>query len=351
MKKIKLGIVGAGFTSQTCHIPNFFKNKRVFIVALAEKRKLLRYKVAKKYKIKNIYEGHNQLLLNEKEIDGVIVVVRRNETFKVVKDCLLAGVNVFSEKPMTKTSNDAKILEDLSRKKKLVYKIGFNKIYDNGIILGKKIFDKYLVSRKFGKFLFFKYHRFSGTGYNKKIKYVKTKDPYPKTKFDPKNYPHFLNKKNFNVYDNYLNIYSHNINLILYFFKKMPEIKNVFTKKDYQLVVLNFKDFMGTLDTRFQKDLEWYEEMNFYFENGKIGIKTFPQQFKNKPAEISIKKRGKNEKKIKLKKFKWSFFNQSNSFINDLIIKKCVTNNARNCIRDLELVENIFKKYEKNNWK
>ena len=69
MKKIKLGIVGAGFTSQTCHIPNFFKNKKVFIVALAEKRKLLRHKIAKKYKIKNIYESHKQLLLNEKEIE------------------------------------------------------------------------------------------------------------------------------------------------------------------------------------------------------------------------------------------------------------------------------------------
>ena len=45
----------------------------------------------------------------------------------------------------------------------------------------------------------------------------------------------------------------------------MPEIKNVFTKKDYQLVVFNFKDFMGTLETRFKKDLEWDEEINFYF--------------------------------------------------------------------------------------
>ena len=74
MKRIKLGIIGAGFTSQTCHIPNFIKNKKAFVIALAETREKLRHLVLKKYKIKNSYKNHKELLKNEipnKEIQGV----------------------------------------------------------------------------------------------------------------------------------------------------------------------------------------------------------------------------------------------------------------------------------------
>ena len=51
MHKLKVAVIGGGFTSQTCHLPCLKKNTNVKIVALAEKRKELRDKVAKKFSI------------------------------------------------------------------------------------------------------------------------------------------------------------------------------------------------------------------------------------------------------------------------------------------------------------
>ena len=74
--KIKIGIVGAGFISQICHISNFAKNKNCEIIALADFRKKLRNKVAKKFKIKNTYSSHKDLLEN-KQIEAVLVLTGR----------------------------------------------------------------------------------------------------------------------------------------------------------------------------------------------------------------------------------------------------------------------------------
>ncbi len=344
MKKINLAIIGAGFTSQTCHIPNYFNNHKVRIVALAEKKEKLRKVISKKYNIKYTFSNHNTLLDTQKNLDGVVVIVKRNQIYDVVKDCLKKKVNVFSEKPMCKTLSQAKRLLKISKNKKVIYKIGYNKIYDQGVIKGEKTFNKICKSGKFGKFLYFKFHRFSGTGYEKNIKFIDTKENYIEKNKNNSNFPNFLKNKHYKLYDTYLNLYSHNINLLNYFFKKQPKIKSFYSKNGHQLVVFDYKNFYGTLETKFKKDYEWDEELNFYFENGKITIKTYPQQIKNKPAMVIVKKREKKEKLVKIQRLSWSFKNQSLAFVNDLIRNKCNINSAQECIKDIKIIENIFYK-------
>lgn len=344
MKKINIGIIGAGFTSQTCHIPNFYKNKKVRIIALAEKRKKMRILVANKYKIKKTFSNHLELINECKNLDAVVVIVRRDENYEVVKDCLKKKINVFSEKPMCKTLSQAKNLLKIIKKNKKIYKVGFNKIYDKGVLEGKKIFEDTKKTNKLGKFLYFKFYRFSGTGYDKNIKFIKTNEKILNEKNKKKNFPGFLNRKYYNFYDNYLNVYSHNINLLNYFFTKKPQIENFYDKNRFQLLVLNYQNFFGTLETNFKKDYEWDEQIIFYFEKGKIVIKIHPQQIKNRPASVYIKPRERKNHKVKIKQNSWSFKEQSVAFIDDLIKNDCQINSAQKCIKDLILVEDIFSK-------
>ena len=123
MHKLKVAVIGGVFTSQTCHLPCLKQNTNVKIVALAEKRKELRDKVAKKFSIKNKYKNHVDLLNSEKILDLVVVITRRSETHDVVKYCLNKGVNVFSEKPMSYSLKGAKILFNLSKKKNVFIKL------------------------------------------------------------------------------------------------------------------------------------------------------------------------------------------------------------------------------------
>ena len=79
-KKIKIGIIGAGLISQICHIPNYIDNNLCEVIALADFRKKLREKVAKKFHIKNTYNSHLELLKNTLQTITIHQMFYRNIT-------------------------------------------------------------------------------------------------------------------------------------------------------------------------------------------------------------------------------------------------------------------------------
>ena len=79
-RKINIGFIGSGFVGQVAHLHNYNEIDNVNILALAELRQGLGQKVAQKYNIKNLYKNHNELLENEKQLDAIILIVRRHQT-------------------------------------------------------------------------------------------------------------------------------------------------------------------------------------------------------------------------------------------------------------------------------
>lgn len=98
MKKVRLGIVGAGGMGTRIHTPSVAEIENAEIVAIAdiveEKAKAL----AEKFGVKKTYRLHTDMLENE-ELDGVLVLVNPERTYWVANDCLNAGVHVLMEKP------------------------------------------------------------------------------------------------------------------------------------------------------------------------------------------------------------------------------------------------------------
>ena len=115
MKIVKIGFIGAGFMSQIAHLPSFYDDKRVKVVALSELNKRLLDKVSKKYQIKKTYKSYKDMIDNEK-LDGLVLVANRSNVEKIACDILMRGIPLFSEKPMATSYLFAKKLVSLSKK-------------------------------------------------------------------------------------------------------------------------------------------------------------------------------------------------------------------------------------------
>jgi predicted dehydrogenase len=340
--KIKIGIVGAGFISQICHISNFAKNKNCEIIALADLRKKLRNKVAKKFKIKNTYSSHKDLLEN-KQIEAVIVITGRENIGPIAYDCLNKKKHVFTEKPSAHTFAQAKKLVDLAKRKKVKYVVGYMKKYDEGVKKAKKILQNLIYSKKFGNLNFIRVHNFMGDSYCNPVNYIKSKEKIPKNIPSWPKSPGWIKKKNVKHYASYLNTYCHDLNLIRHFFNS--EIKIEYTnlsKMDGRLTVFKINDFLCSFETGRSEYSIWDETIEMYFTKGILKLK-FPAPLLKKNCEIYIyNSHEKNEKKLNIKN-SWAFENQAKEFINTIRSNKNSLNPGEDALKDLEVFEKIWK--------
>ena len=350
MKKIRLAFVGSGFNGQIGFIQNFHKNKNCEIAGLAEARPKLLEKVSKKFGIKNKYSSHKGIIHNINKFDGVVIVTKRNMLPAIAYDFLKLGKPVLTEKPMASSLLQAKKLIQVSNQNRTLYKVGYNKTYDEGVQKSKSIFKKILKKKILGKIVFIRSHRLSGSGYDSENIYIKTNEKNLLNKPEWKAKPNWLPKKFERTYAKFLNLYCHNINLFKYFTNIKPKI--IFSDlSDTRMstVILDYGNFRASLETGFFTKNGWDETFEIFFEHGHIKIILHPQHKKNKGSTVLVYENSKN-KFTKRYTFKsWSFKRQSDAFINDIKTKSVKQNNAKAAVEDIEIIESIWKRFIKKN--
>ena len=94
MSTLKIGWIGSGFVGQVGHLNLYEDISTANIVALSELRKNLATRVQKKYDIKKFYNNYLQML-DQEELDGVVLIVHRNDTAYHAKNILLRKKNLF----------------------------------------------------------------------------------------------------------------------------------------------------------------------------------------------------------------------------------------------------------------
>jgi len=346
MSKIRIGIVGGGFNGQIGFIQNFDKNKYCKIYGLAEARTKLRKKLIKKFKIENSYSSHKDLIKDIKKYDGIAIITRRDMIGPLAFEFLKLGKPVLTEKPMAGNYDQAEKLLKCSKKYKTLYKIGYNKIYDEGIVKAKRVFDKIVKKKSLGKIVLIKLHRLSGSGYDNNNIYIKSSEKNYISKPSWPIKPKWLPKRYKKSYEKYLNLYCHNVNLLRYFINETPKILNTkLSDKTMSVVNLQFRDYCAVLETGHFTKYGWDETFEIYFELGCMKIFLPPQHYKNRSAYFEIYNR-KSGKIIKFKSSKsWSFRNQCNAFIDDISKKRININRAEDGLKDIKLIEDIWKNY------
>ncbi|MAH97752.1 MAG: oxidoreductase [Euryarchaeota archaeon] len=348
MKKLKLAFIGAGFNGQIGHLKSFSKIKKCEFVALAEDREKLRSLIKKKYKFKKVYKTHQELLKKEKELDGVIIVTKRNMTAPIAHDCIKKNINVFTEKPMASTYKQAKKLVKLSRDKKVLYKIGYNKIFDPVVWKAKDLFNSQKITKDLGRIIMVKSHRLSGSGYPKKPNYIDTKEKNTKSEPSWPSAPSWMKKKYFKDYEKYINLYSHNINMIRFFLGDQLTVKSANLNDNYiSSVLLNYKKSIPVLlTTGFFTKEGWDDYLQIFYEKGYLKINFPPQHINGKSTNFLFHRVNAGKKNITYKSNKtWSFDLQAKSFVKDLELNKITHNEGSDILKDMLLVDNIWKKY------
>jgi len=343
-KKIKIGWIGSGFIGQVAHLYSFSQIKDLEIVSLAELRPELGKKVKRRYNIKYLYRNHNELIDNSKDLDGIISIVRRYHTFKVAQDVLRNGLNLFTEKPMAMTYQQAKILVNLAKRKSLIYSIGNMRRHDDGVIYAKNYFDKILKTKKLGTLNYFKCYCFGGYDYCNIDQQIITNDKYPNYRGSETS-PKWLSKNDKHNYEKFLAFFVHDLNLINFFFDKKYTVKSFLNKNSGGIVTLDYDKFYGIFDFAYGNQRKWEEKLEIFFSKGKIEINLKPAFLRNQNAEVKIFYEGNKPSMFSPKiDWSWSFKNQALSFIES--IKKNKNNNCsgKESLKDMVMAEKIWKK-------
>ncbi|KUO60886.1 dehydrogenase [bacterium BRH_c32] len=140
MEKTKVGIIGLGGIAQLVHLPILNKQANVSIEAICDLTKSRLKSVGDKYNISKRYLDYNELLALE-EIEAVIIATPTNTHSEIALEALKAGKDTLVEKPMARTSEEAKRIHEAAKKYKKHLMIGMNLRYRPDAMLLKSLIN------------------------------------------------------------------------------------------------------------------------------------------------------------------------------------------------------------------
>src|SRR5580658_3009669 len=118
MKKVRVGIIGAGWWATSAHIPAIKSHPDAELLAVQSREKAKSEKIARDFGAKHACTSLEDILAL-KELDAVIVASTPNVHFKQALAALERGRHVLLEKPMTFSAEEARELVELAVQKKL----------------------------------------------------------------------------------------------------------------------------------------------------------------------------------------------------------------------------------------
>jgi predicted dehydrogenase len=118
MKKIRVGVIGAGWWATAAHIPAIKSHPAAELVAVQSRERAKAEKIARDFGAKHACTTVEELLAIP-GLDAVIVSSTPNVHYAQAKAALERGLHVLLEKPMTFTVAEARELVKLAARKKL----------------------------------------------------------------------------------------------------------------------------------------------------------------------------------------------------------------------------------------
>jgi predicted dehydrogenase len=118
MKKVRIGVIGAGWWATFAHIPAVKSHPKAELVAIQSREQANAEKIARDFGARHACTGLEQILAL-KELDAVIVASTPNVHFTQARAALERGLHVLIEKPMTFTVDEARELVEIAAQRKL----------------------------------------------------------------------------------------------------------------------------------------------------------------------------------------------------------------------------------------
>jgi predicted dehydrogenase len=137
MKKVKVGVVGAGHLGNY-HLQKYQNIDHVEIVGVVDILEQRASQRAETFQCQ-AYTDHHALL---GAVDAVSIAVPTKFHHTVTKDFLEAGIDVLLEKPITETIVQADELVSIAGEKQLIFQVGFVERFNPAVVALGKVMEK-----------------------------------------------------------------------------------------------------------------------------------------------------------------------------------------------------------------
>ena len=347
MEPIKLGYVGCGFMAQKVHIPNFTSLPNCELIGLAEVRPELGGKVQQRWGIPRLYTDHTELAADP-EIEAVAVSADFALQGEIAKDLLSAGKQVFMEKPMAVSVQQAESIVAAAKAAGKKLMVGYMKRYDVGNELVRSKVDQFRETDELGGMTYVRNHGFCGEWIcNLDTPMVTSDVPKPDA---PAQTPEWLPSEWVRSYLSYLQQYTHNINLLRWFLDAgdQAQVKVVdLDDNGYSgVVIFEMAGVRVTLETGRVSYYRWDEHTQIYFEDGWVHTWAPPLLLKNTPAEVEIYRAGETQeisRPIPKPNWTWAYRRELEHFIENVRNDTPFRSSGEDTLTDVRLFEDIYR--------
>ena len=354
-KPVKFGYIGCGYIAQHVHLPNFKVLPNCQFEAIAEVRTELGQRIAKRYDIPKVYKDHLEMA-NDPNIEAVGVSGPYALQGRIAEDLLRAGKHVFMEKPMAVSVPRAEAILKASKEGKGRLMVGYMKRFDPGNRLLKQHCDAWRASGNNGRVLLARNHGFGGNwvyAQDQNTAFESSKDVPPPA---PDECPSWLPEKWKHGYLNYLQQWTHNINLLRWFLGDTDGAAKVSTVQldgdgMTGLVVLDINCARAVVESGYTKFHAWEEHTQIYFEGGWLRTEAPTLLQKESPASVEIYQSGSKDGQTPPSKTTqyanpwWSYREEAKHFLERVRSGEPFEASGEDTITDVRLYEAIYKQF------
>ena len=342
---MNLGFIGCGFISQQCHLPSFAETEGIKLHALSDLDPIIRVKIASRHEIARTYESHTELLADQ-DVDAVVIVVKRELAFGIIKDALNANKHVLTEKPLCLDPLNAETLHNLATEKKRVLRVGYMKRHDLGV---KSFRDSLLNQLDQSSPNLVSIKHYGGDSYWNPINQIRSQtkiedsisfvEPIP-LHIDPCWHP---------AYERFLNTYSHSFDLIEYLFGGSLHFcskqidKNGFGISTFELILNNKSETQVPVSFHSAEcnTSDWNDSLEIIFPGLKAKLELPPPLLRNVPAKWSTTQgNGPQSITTTMPKPSWAFVEQARDFVKLIESEDAIVDQS--AINQVKLVSSIF---------
>ncbi|HSJ68635.1 MAG TPA: Gfo/Idh/MocA family oxidoreductase, partial [Anditalea sp.] len=143
IQRLKTGLVGYGSVAEKMHAPLIHTSPHLELCAVVERN---HEKSKEKYEHVKIFKSIDELLRVD-EIDLVVIATPNEYHFDQAKKALDAGKHVLVDKPITVSSADAVVLDQLAKDKGLILSVFQNRRWDGDFLTIRKLIDENTLGR------------------------------------------------------------------------------------------------------------------------------------------------------------------------------------------------------------
>jgi predicted dehydrogenase len=349
---VRMGYVGCGFLAQHAHLPNFAGLDGCRLIALAELRPRLARLVAERYRIPKVYGSHLQLAADP-EIEAVGVSAGFAQQGEIAADLLRAGKHVFMEKPMAVSVAQCGRILAAAREGNARLMVAYMKRYDPGNRLAHDTIARWRADGERGTPLYARNHGFCGNwiaGLDTSA-IIRTDEPLPPAPYQEQ-LPAWLPNDRAKSYVNYLQQYTHNINLLRFLLDAGDDVRVRAVDLDVDgmtgLVTLDLAGVRGVIESGSTAFHSWDEHTQVYFQRGWVHV--WPPALFDRPgtSRVEIYEGGSQpgyRYPVVEPQTAWHYRDEAAFFVRALRNGEPFPSDGADTQTDIRLYEEIYRRY------